>query len=229
MQEWMLNGVIVVLMLGITYALSSEGAWGAALMFFNVLFAGLITFNFYEPLAAQFLAWGMSGAWGDFLGFWIIFLVSLVILRVCTDMFAPGMVRLPTPIYHLGRLLFGLATSAVTMGILLCALQIAPVHRQIFGLMDYSTQPPFKFGLDRMWLAFVQRTTGNIFTNHNKEEGEPVDDLFDTANVFDPKGAWLIEHQNHRPYPEGGTEGIVPPPDPEAPAADPSATPAPGG
>ena len=35
-----------------TYALTSEGLWGAALMFFNVLFAGIIAFNFYEPLAA---------------------------------------------------------------------------------------------------------------------------------------------------------------------------------
>ena len=40
-----------VLILGLTYALTSEGLWGAALMFFNVLFAGMIAFNFYEPLA----------------------------------------------------------------------------------------------------------------------------------------------------------------------------------
>ena len=39
------------LVAGMTYALMSEGLWGAALMFFNSLFAALITFNFYEPLA----------------------------------------------------------------------------------------------------------------------------------------------------------------------------------
>ena len=41
-----------------TYALTSEGLWGAALMFFNVLFAGLIAFNFYEPLAELLVANG---------------------------------------------------------------------------------------------------------------------------------------------------------------------------
>ena len=43
--------VIVALIAGMTWALMSEGAWGAALMFFNVLFAGLIALNFYETLA----------------------------------------------------------------------------------------------------------------------------------------------------------------------------------
>ena len=43
--------VVLGLIAGMTYALMSEGLWGAALMFFNVLFAALISFNFYEPLA----------------------------------------------------------------------------------------------------------------------------------------------------------------------------------
>ena len=44
--------VTLVLILGMTYALASEGLWGAALQFFNALFAGIIAFNFYEPMAA---------------------------------------------------------------------------------------------------------------------------------------------------------------------------------
>ena len=43
--------VIGAMILGMTYALMSEGLWGSALMFFNVVFGGLIAFNFYEPLA----------------------------------------------------------------------------------------------------------------------------------------------------------------------------------
>ena len=54
-------GFLILLM---TYALSSEGLWGAALMFFNVLFGGLIAFNFYEPLARLIdstgIGWGFS-------------------------------------------------------------------------------------------------------------------------------------------------------------------------
>src|SRR3954467_2473651 len=94
--------MIVGLILGMTYALASEGAWGAALMFFNVLFAGLIAFNFYEPLAA-YLQQFVSSYWIDMLCLFFLFFLSLVIFRLITDMYAPSMVRLPTPVYQIGR------------------------------------------------------------------------------------------------------------------------------
>src|SRR3954447_23454745 len=136
--------VISILILGMTYALSSEGAWGAILMFFDVMFAGLIAFNFYEPLAALLAekASGMAG-WADMLCLFGIFMVSVVILRIITDMIAPAMIRLPTPVYHIGRLLFGFGTAAMTTGILLCVLYTAPVHRRVLHALDYETKPPW--------------------------------------------------------------------------------------
>ena len=44
----MIDGVILLLVMGIAYAIFSEGLWGATLIFFNVLFAGLLAFNCYE-------------------------------------------------------------------------------------------------------------------------------------------------------------------------------------
>ena len=38
--------VISFLIVGLIYVLTSEGLWGAALMFFNVVFSGMIAFNF---------------------------------------------------------------------------------------------------------------------------------------------------------------------------------------
>ena len=220
MQPWVIDAGVVVLILGMTYALASEGAWGSALMFFNVLFAGLIAFNFYEPLAVQFLSWGLAGSWADFLALMGIFLVVLVALRVGTDMLAPAMIRLPKIVYQLARLAFSVGAAAVMAGILLCALDTAPVHRKIFGQLDYASQPPYKIGLDRHWLAFVQYTTGYVFANYNDED-RAKDSEFDQANVFDVKGAWLIDHQNARPYAREGNEDKVPGKDAEvaAPAA----------
>ena len=39
----------------------------------------------------------------------MLFLVSLVLLRVTTDSLGPTMIRFPTPVFHAGRILFGLA------------------------------------------------------------------------------------------------------------------------
>src|SRR5438270_11838323 len=98
--------VVAFLILLMTYAISSEGLWGACLMFFNVLFGGLIAFNFYEPLA-KLLADNVSllAGFADTLCLLVLFIASTFILRLTTESLAPAMVRFPTPLYHLGRLL----------------------------------------------------------------------------------------------------------------------------
>lgn len=213
MPPWVIDLVIVVLILGVTYALSSEGAWGAALMFFNVMFAGLLAFNFYEWLARMLIeaAPGM-GYWADMLCLGGLFLVLIIVFRLATDSIAPGMVRLPSPIYQLGRLGFGLGTAAMLAGILLCLYNTAPVHRKMFGTLDYDKKPPFGQGLDRKWLAFVQYTSEGAFSDYRRDG---------SMRVFDPNGSWLIDHQNGRPYDAEGENNVVPEPEAgaEAPVA----------
>lgn len=231
LQPVVYDMIVLLLILGVTYALASEGVWGAALMFFNIMFAGLISFNFYETLARLWTenTSTMSG-WADMICLFGVFFVSLIILRVITDMVAPAVVRLPVPVYHLGRLGFGLAGATTLMAILICGFQTAPVSRKMFGNLDYDFQPPFKLGIDRKWLAFVQWSSGTIFPYYGDEE-EPDDLEYGTAKIFDRTGSWLIDHQNARPYHREGFEDTVPYPDeaPE-PAAKPKAeAPAKGG
>src|ERR1043166_2038520 len=108
--------IVAVLILGMTYALASEGLWGACLMFFNVLFGGLIAFNFYEPLA-KLLAENVPflSGFADTLCLLSLFIITTFLLRLATETLGPGMVRFPTPLYHLGRWFFGLATSVLTV------------------------------------------------------------------------------------------------------------------
>jgi hypothetical protein len=207
------NMGVAVLILLITYALTSEGLWGAALMFFNILFAALITFNFYEPAAAM-MAQNMPQASGyaDTSCMILIFIVSLFALRIVTESLAPAMVRFPKVLYNLGRLFFGLAGAAITVAILILAFETSPVHKKVFGVMDYNFKPPFNLGLDRYWLAFFQYTTGAVFADHRAESN---DRWYGNARVFDPRGEWLIQHQNARPY---GDEVV---PEPEKGGAEP--------
>jgi hypothetical protein len=233
---------VAVLILAMTYALRSEGLWGAALMFFNVLFAGLIAFNFYEPLAGL-LASNVEAAasYAEVVSMLLIFAITQVILRIATESIGPIMVRFPTPVYHLGRIFFALAGACVTMAILLLGFHLAPIHKKMFyGAMDYDRQPPFGMGLDRKWLGFFQFTTGKTFANYGYRPGESDDpeapsvststdypdylgEYYD-ARVFDPRGRWLIDHQNARPV----GEDVVPEPLNAAPAAGPEGA-APGG
>src|ERR1700733_3057412 len=157
--------VTVVLILGMTWALTSEGLWGAALMFFNALFAAMITLNCYEPLA-QLIGTNVEflSGYADALCILLIFTVSLLILRLTTENLAPAMVRFPMPLYHLGRFIFAIGGSAVTMGVILIALDASPVQKKILGSMDYKSEPFFKVRFDKEILAFFQHQTGYIFT-----------------------------------------------------------------
>lgn len=202
MPAFVIDLVIVALIAGMTYALMSEGLWGAALMFFNVLFAGVIAFNFYEPLAALLAQnVGFLSGFADTLCLMAIFIVALVILRLTTESLAPAMVRFPTPIYHIGRVFFALAGSVVAMAILLVAFEAAPVHKKVFSVIDHKYRPPFKTGIDHEWLGFFQYTTGAVFARYNSGSRDPFDE-YGTAKVFDPRSEWLIEHEKARPYGE---------------------------
>jgi len=98
-----IDGIIVLLVAGMTYALASEGLWGAALMTFNVLFAGLISLNFYEPLAALIAEnVGFLSGFADTLSLLLLFAIGLIGMRIGTEMLAPAMVRFPGPVYFAG-------------------------------------------------------------------------------------------------------------------------------
>ena len=112
-MEFGINALIVFLILGLTYALTSEGLWGSALMFFNVLFGALIAFNFYEPLSAMLDGTGIGWGFSDTLCLMLLFSISVLLLRMTTETIAPAQVRFPMPVYHAGRLLFGLGGAAI--------------------------------------------------------------------------------------------------------------------
>jgi hypothetical protein len=212
-METVMNLVISGLILGLTYVLTSEGLWGAALMFFNIVFSGLIAFNFYEPLAALVDRTGINWGFSDTLCMLGLFCVALVLLRMTTETLAPAMVRFPTAIYHLGRLVFGFCGAVVTIAILILAFEAAPVHKKVFSTIAYDTKPPWGLGLDHHWLGFFQHTTGAIFASFGSGQPDPFGEYGRSSTgersplrVFDPRAEWLILHQENRPY---GDESVL--------------------
>ncbi len=199
--------IVCVLVLGLLYALTSEGLWGAALMFFNVVFSGMIAFNFYEPLAKLIDSTGINWGFSDTLCMLGIFCISVLLLRMTTETIAPAMVRFPMPVYHIGRFLFGAAGACVTIAIVILSFHAAPINKKIFTVVRYDSKPPFGMGLDHQWLGFFQYETGAVFTtlgagqlDPHKAYGVSRTGARTPVKVFDPHAKWLIEHQDARPY-----------------------------
>jgi hypothetical protein len=203
--ELVIAGLIILM----TYVLTSEGLWGAALMFFNVVFGAMIAFNFYEPLASLLDRTGINWGFSDTLCMMGLFCVSVLLLRLTTETIAPVQVRFPPALYHAGRLLFGLAGATVTMAVVILAFEAAPVHKKVFYFIDYETKPPFGLGLDHQWLGFFQYQTGAVFARYGVGKRDPYGQYGRRGPVqlFDPRGDWLIVHQESRPYGEGSILG----------------------
>ncbi|MFI5461181.1 MAG: hypothetical protein ACHRXM_37725 [Isosphaerales bacterium] len=201
--------IIIGLVLLMTYVLTSEGLWGSAVMFFNVVFGALIAFNFYEPLASVLDRTGIGWGFSDTLCMMGLFCVSVLLLRLTTETIAPSQVRFPPAIYHAGRLIFGLAGALVTMAIIILSFHAAPVHKKLFNVIDYQTKPPFGMGLDHQWLGFFQYETGAVFARFGAGRRDPYHQYGHggSVQVFDPRGDWLIIHQQSRPYGEGAILG----------------------
>ena len=201
MPPVLIDLIIVGLILGMTYALLSEGLWGSALMFFNVLFAGIIAFNFYEPLA-ELLAANVSfiSGFADTLCLMALFIVALVMLRLTTESIAPSMVRFPSPVYNIGRFFFGLAGASVTMAILLVAFETAPVHKKVFTVVDYETKPPFKHGPRPRVARVLPVHDGPDLRRLRHRQARPVPRVRHREGLRPPRPSGSSNHQDARPY-----------------------------
>jgi hypothetical protein len=213
-MEKIISLIIVALILGLTWALVSEGLWGAALMFFNVVFSAMLAFNFYEPLAVLVDSTGIGWGFSDTLCMLGIFSISVTLLRLTTETLAPAQVRFPDPIYQIGRIAFGLGGACVTMAVIILAFHAAPVHKKIFQVVDYESKPPFGMGFDHAFLNFFQRETGSVFARYGVGTRDPFQQFgrgpggeLIPVQFFDPRAEWLIKRQESRPYGEGSVIG----------------------
>jgi uncharacterized membrane protein required for colicin V production len=241
--------ILLAGILGFTYVMTSEGLWGAALMFFNVLFGAIIAFNFYEPMA-QIIVENASfiSHLADMTSLMLLFSASVMVLRVATEFLAPAMIRFPSPVYNIGRFIFAFGTSVIVFAVILLGLHAAPVHQKIASVVDYKHKPPFNFGIDHMWLAFFQKTTGEVFPRFDdtgirdpfRQFGRPYGQSEKQrlkVHVFDPRAKWLLDHQEARPFGESPVLEEAPTPGAAAagaagatggPAAGPGGQPVPG-
>ncbi len=222
--------VLIGLTAGMTYALMSEGLWGAALMFFNILFSAIVALNFYEPLA-QLIATSAEPVSGmaDSFSLIAIFCVTLIVLRLTSESLAPTMIRFPPQLTFPGALAFALAGSVATMGILILGLHCAPVEKHILGSISYKSKPPFGLGFDHRTLGFFQFTTGQVFSRPAPGRVDRMHQ-YDNTMLFDPRATWLLDHQDARPHgshtviddlgqADGGSAAAATPTDASAPAA----------
>ena len=196
----MLAFLTVVLMAGVALAFWRQGLLAALVMCFNVVLAGLVAFNFWEP-AADVLEPRLAGTFlagcEDGLCLVGLFCLALGLLWLATHVLAPRPPAYPPALQRGGALVFGAATGYLVAGFLLCVLQTLPWQEHFLSFDDpdqpggavRQVLPP-----DRAWLALLRRADSYAFANR-------VD-----PNAPDPRGLDTFEQRyaRYRRHPPGG-------------------------
>ncbi len=137
----MLFSLVVALMVILIAAFwVYQGFFSTLIMFFETLIACMLAFGFYELLNSVWEESTPSGAGtGLPLAFMVIFLGSLMLMRVATDKLIKDTVSMPIPLDRAGAGIAGFFTGMIIIGSTLTAIQMLPISSAIFGFERYYT------------------------------------------------------------------------------------------
>ena len=200
----MLGFFTVLIMLAVGYAHFREGIFTALTTLVNVIIAGLITFNFYEPLAnlldTVFAKSFMAGV-EDYLVMVTLFCGTLALLRVAANNLANRTIEFPAALNQIGGAGVGLITGYLASGFIVCLLQTIPWHQ---NFLEFSPRAADEGGLrrllpaDRVWLSLMRHAGAASLSRgpiHPEQESG-----YDRFNTFDAGGTFELRYFRYRRY-----------------------------
>jgi hypothetical protein len=207
----MLSFLTIGMMLAVGYAYFREGIFTAAIMFINTFLAGLIAFNFWEPLARVVdESFSFLHGYEDFLSLFGIFVVVLGILRGVTNVICSTVIEYPLLVHQIGGVFFGLATGYIASGFFVCALQTLPWHENFMGFeprYDATGQGMRRvIPADRIWLALMHRAGAFAFATRDEdlrfdnEAGSVFERAYLRHFTFDKFATFEMRYARYRRY-----------------------------
>ena len=201
----LLGFLTVVMMLALAYAYLREGLMTAFMMCCNVFAAGLIAFNFWEPIAdtldPMFTGSFLKG-YEDAIGLLSLFCISLGLLRVVTNFLCPNLVQFPAWLQLGGGAFFALTMGYLVSGFLLAVFQTLPWHRN-FMFFEYRLDPDQPSAVvrrvlppDRAWLARMRRAGAYAFAN--AEDRDPAAARLACERHIERAGKLAVEEYSRR-------------------------------
>jgi hypothetical protein len=156
--------LIFALCVAFTYG---EGMWSNAVRLVNMVTAGLIAMNFFEPVAKLLedqVEASYTYFW-DFISVWALFALSLLILRLLTDTISRVRVRFLKIVDQVGGGFFAACCAWFMICFTTATLHTAPLARDF--LYGGFRLPPEKnlMGLapDWQWLGFVRYVSQGVY------------------------------------------------------------------
>jgi len=178
----------------VAYVYLVEGLFTACMMFINVCAAGLVAFEFWEPLADELqssLDGSFLAGYEDAICLVSLFAITLGLLRLITNNLVRNEIDFPVNLNRAAGAVFGAMTGYLVSGFLICVFQTMPFHENFMFFDAYHD--PSKGGIrrvlppDRVWLALMYRAGLYAFANNDDQ-------------TFDPNGTFEIRYARYRRY-----------------------------
>ncbi|HEY2893258.1 MAG TPA: CvpA family protein [Pirellulales bacterium] len=182
--------LLIVVFVACFTSFMNSGLWSNTITLVNVLTAGLLATNYFEPLADYFesLDSSFTYVW-DFLALWILFAAAMLVLRIATDYMSPLKVKFFMPIEKVGGPFMAIWVSWIVMCFTTMTLHTAPLSRNFLG-GSFQSDPDGKmlFGLgpDRVWLGWVHRESRGALSRLGQ------------LAPFDPRGEFIYRYADRR-------------------------------
>lgn len=184
----------VIVILAVAYSSLREGLLTAACTLFNILFAGVVAFWFFEPIANQLedlfkAGWfeGMEDAFA-LVG---LFAVVFVPLKMVTGEWSGTVLDYPLMLDRIASGILGAIAGYLAAGFLVVVLQTLPWSPNFLGF-DHRVDPTAPGAAlrrilppDRVWLATMNRLSEVPLA----QTGQPA---------FDEDGSFSLRYHRHR-------------------------------
>ncbi|HEY2881366.1 MAG TPA: CvpA family protein, partial [Pirellulales bacterium] len=133
----MLNIILIAIFAGCVAFVYNEGLWGAAVLFVNVLLAAVLATNLFEPVASWLEGMIPSGTYlWDFVALWGSFAVTLVIMRLASDLISRHRVRFKKPVDIAGGVFFAVWIGWIMVMFSAFSFHLAPLERNFAGFQE---------------------------------------------------------------------------------------------
>ena len=177
----MIDVLLLLIFAGVTWTVSAEGPYGAALVLIGIVLSGLLAMNLFEPAANMMESVMDSYEWQnrwDIITFLGLFSLGVFGWRDATERIMPTSLQV-AGLVHESRWLFGAAAGYAMMASLLTAMHTAPLGRTFIGFKPERSNLFDSLAPDMQWLGFTQYVSERVM------RAGPNGPVFDGA-VYSP-------------------------------------------
>lgn len=203
--------LILLMVFLLTVAISwFAGLWTNLLNLMMVLIAGFIATNYFEPLAAYLDKPVVGGPPAsnalptytyllDFIAFWAIFLIAMLLLRGMTDILSRHRLRFNIWVEMIGRSFLALWVGWVMVMISAFSLQLSPLPPDTVQATPESRM--MLLGPDRMWIGLMQsRSRGALSRAAFSEQPRHERDAEKNFEPFDSNADLIYKYRSRREH-----------------------------